>query len=350
MADPKSIESPDSARFSVRADNENANDKVQDSTQGDGRQNSRADGEETHGRKSGEPEGESSSEQLTHQDASENPQKQKQKDADKQKSRDGSKHRSPTDLKGMFLDQKEKMKTKAHPPGGFDDTPLPDAPLGFTVKFIFHKAINLPAADLHTASSDPFLTATLRAAVPKRHKEDPDLSHRTKTLRKKTNPEWNDEWIVANVPATGFSLKCRIYDEDYQDHNDRLGNVTIKVPRVSEDWGGYPMPGREFPVKKRVGSKRAYFLKGIAATISKNVSMTPSLFISIEVLGKSEPPHAHLYTIGPTVWIQHYSPMIGRLAGIKVHKDDNDDVPSIEVGEAEKKSKKYEYADLIIPS
>jgi hypothetical protein len=219
-------------------------------------------------------------------------------------------------VKDKFLDQKQKIMTKTHPTGGFDDTPLPDAPPGYTIRFIFHRATNLPVADLATRASDPFLFATLRAAVPKRHKEDPDLSHRTRTLRRCTDAQWDDEWIVANVPASGFSLKCRIYDEDTADHNDRLGNVTIKVPHLDETWKGFPPPGEEFRVKKRVGSKRAYLLKGVVSALSRDVDMTPSLFVSAEVLGKSDPPHAQMYTVGPSTWMRHFSPMIGRLTGI----------------------------------
>jgi hypothetical protein len=212
-------------------------------------------------------------------------------------------------------------KRDKKPSGGRDHTPLPDAPPGYTIKFIFHKANNLPPADLSSASADPFLTAHLRTSAPKRHKQDPDLTYRTPTLRKTTDPEWNAEWIVANVPASGFSLKCRLYDEDYPDHDDRFGNVTIKVPSVGEDWKGFPRPGQEFVVKKRVGSKRAYGIKALASVLSSNVHMTPSLWVSMEVLGRSEPPHAMLYTVGPSSWIQHFSPMIGRIVGTKVHKD-----------------------------
>ncbi|OLN93238.1 hypothetical protein CCHL11_07588 [Colletotrichum chlorophyti] len=234
-------------------------------------------------------------------------------------------HHHSSDIKGLYVEQKEKVKDITKPSGGFDDTPLPDAPPGYTVRFIFHRATNLPAADLSTRSSDPFIHATLRAAVPKRHKEDPDLTHRTKTLRRTTEPVWNDEWIVANIPADGFILKCRIYDEDWPDHDDRLGNVTVKVPHVGEDWPGYPAPGQEFIAKKRMGSKRAYFVKAITSHFDPRVDMSPRLWISMEVLGKSAPPHAQMYTVGPTSYFKHFSPMIGRLTGIKVNRDEEND-------------------------
>ncbi|KAI1465604.1 uncharacterized protein F4812DRAFT_104064 [Daldinia caldariorum] len=228
-------------------------------------------------------------------------------------------------LKHKFKEQKEKIKTKTTPPGGFDPTPIPDAPQGYTVKFTFHRAENLPAADLSTGSSDPFLTATLTTSLPKRHKEDPDLVYRTRTIRKTLEPQWEQDWIVANVPSSGFKLKCRLYDEDWPDHNDRLGNVTILVNRVSENWEGIGPEGQEFEVKKRSGSKRAYILKACASAFTKDVSLTPRLYISAVVSGKSDPPYGQMYTVGPTYYFKHFSPMIGRMTGIKVNKDEADD-------------------------
>ncbi|OTA97845.1 hypothetical protein M434DRAFT_18760 [Hypoxylon sp. CO27-5] len=211
------------------------------------------------------------------------------------------------------------------PPGGFDPTPIPDAPPGFTVKFIFHRAENLPAADISTGTSDPFLTATLTTSLPKRHKEDPDLVYRTRTIRKTLEPQWEQEWVVANVPRSGFKLKCRLYDEDWPDHNDRLGNVTIVVPRLDENWEGFEPPGKEFEVKKRSGSKRAYILKACTTAFTRDVSMTPRLYVSAVVLGKSDPPHGQMYTVGPTYYFRHFSPMIGRMTGIKVNRDEAED-------------------------
>jgi len=240
--------------------------------------------------------------------------------------------------------KKEKIKSKAAPPGGFDPTPLPDAPQGYTLKFTFHQAFNLPVADIGSHSADPFIHATLTAPIPKRHKEDPPLTYRTRTIRKSTEPKWDEEWIVANVPSAGFTLKCRLYDEDYANHDDRLGNVTIGVSHVDEKWEGFGPDGRVFEVKKRAGSKRYYLLRGITAAICRNGSMTPNLRVSIEVLGKSDPPYGQMYTVGPTTWVKHFSPMIGRLTGTKVNKNADDDAESSARQSEDRSTKKYEYA------
>jgi C2 domain len=124
---------------------------------------------------------------------------------------------------------------KKGPPGGFDATPIPHVAPGYTLKITFHKAENLPFADFGTFSSDPYIVATLKTGLTKRHKQDPELRIRIPTVRKNTNPEWNVEWVVANIPASGFFLKCRIYDEDPADYDDRLGNVHINVPGIGDN-------------------------------------------------------------------------------------------------------------------
>lgn len=217
--------------------------------------------------------------------------------------------------KDKVTEQKQKIKEKQEPAGGFDPTPIPLARDGFTVRFTFHRAENLPVSDLNSRSSDPYLTATLISALPKRHKEDPDLVLRTKTIHKQTNPQWDQSWTVAGIPASGFRLKCRLYDEDPSDHDDRLGNVTIHVNQIGLDWPGIREEG--FDIKKRMASKRAYILRGCVSMLNKEVHMSGTLFVSAEVLGESEPPHGRMYTIAETCWTKHYSPMIGRLAGTK---------------------------------
>jgi len=58
------------------------------------------------------------------------------------------------------------------------------------------------------------------------------------------------EWVVANVPASG---------EDPADHDDQLGNVHVYVVSISDSWKG--LKERKYDIKKRMGSKRAYFVR-----------------------------------------------------------------------------------------
>lgn len=230
--------------------------------------------------------------------------------------------------------KKEKIKDKNNPAGGYDDTPIPGARDGYIVKFTFHRAENLPVADFGARSSDPYIHATLTSrGLQKRHKEDPDLSLRTRTIHKSVAPQFDTEWIVAGIPSDGFRLKCRLYDEDPSDHDDRLGNVTVTVGQISENWEG--IKDERFDIKKRVGSKRAYSVKAIVACCSKEVGMDGKLYLSAEVLGKSDPPYGRMYTVGPLAWTKHQSPMIGRLVGIKSPGDDGDG------NEDEKKAQQY---------
>ena len=210
----------------------------------------------------------------------------------------------------------DKNKKDKQPAGGFDKTPIPNAPAGYTVKFTFHRANNLPAADINDMSSDPYVVAQLNTDLPTRHKEDPYVQLRTPTIRRNTNPVWNCEWIVANVPASGFELKARIYDEDPADHDDRLGNVHVYAENISENWEG--IREQAYKIKKRMGSKRAYLMRGCAAMFDRNVHMSGDLIISAQVLGRTETDNGgRVWTVGPCAWSRHLSPMIGRLAGTK---------------------------------
>ena len=226
----------------------------------------------------------------------------------------------------------QKIRDKNNPPGGYDDTPIPSAPDGYTVRFTFHRAENLPVSDFAARSSDPYIHATLTSDLPKRHKEDPEMVLRTPTIHKNVNPVWNTQWIVAGVPSSGFRLKCRLYDEDPSDHDDRLGNVTIYVDHLDGKWPGIREAG--YSIKKRMGSKRAYFVRGCAAMLSRSVHMNGNLYVSAEVMGESEKPHGRMYTLGVTSWYKHYSPMIGRLAGTKA--------PGTASGNEENMTQRYE--------
>ncbi|KAI0468711.1 hypothetical protein F4859DRAFT_490098 [Xylaria cf. heliscus] len=100
-----------------------------------------------------------------------------------------------------------------------------------------------------------------------------------------------------------------------------------------------------------MGSKRAYLLKAGTSALHSGISMTPRLYVSAVVLGKSDPPHGQIYTVGPTYYFQHFSPMIGRITGIKVNKDeaadthshDGNSIAEKDGKNGEKKAQKYDF-------
>lgn len=219
---------------------------------------------------------------------------------------------------------KDEEPKEKQPAGGFDQTPLAKLPPGYTIKITFHRATNLPMADVNSLSSDPYIIAQLYTDVPTRHKEDPPLQKRTMTIRKSVDPEWNEEWIVGNVPASGFKLKARIYDEDPATHDDRLGNAHIIVPQLSEQWRG--LDEEPYKIKKRSGSKRAYFVRIFATCIGTAKHMNGMLYMSVQMLGRTEDEHGggRVYTIGPNWYTRHYSPLLGRMVGTKDGNKDDD--------------------------
>ncbi|KAF2141706.1 uncharacterized protein K452DRAFT_271389 [Aplosporella prunicola CBS 121167] len=207
------------------------------------------------------------------------------------------------------------------PAGGYDSTPIPHAPPGYTIKVTFHRATNLPMADISSLSSDPFVLCQINTDLRPRHKEDPPLRFRTPTRRRTTEPEWNSEWIIANVPASGFKLKARVYDEDARDHDDRLGNVHILVDRLYEGWPG--VKEESYKLRKRAGSKRAYAAHAVFTCVNQSMHINGQLVVSIELLGKTQGEEGgRSYTIGPCWWTKHYSPLLGRLANRKDTGDD----------------------------
>ena len=268
---------------------------------------------------------------------SKNEKSQKQDSKKQDSKKDSKKDDSKKDDSKKDDSKKDDGGEEKQPPGGFDDTPIPRRKPGYTVKITFHRATNLPMADYTTFSSDPYVLAEITTGLPTRHEEDPPLQHRTKTIRRCTDPVWESEWIVGNIPATGFHLKCRVKDEDPSDHDDRLGNAHITVPRLSEGWSGIHDQG--FKIKKKSGSKRAYFVRIFATCIRVTKHLNGELFVSVELVGPTESSHGgRAYTIGPIWYTKHYSPMLGRLAG---QKDDQDG--GLEVSGPKKKNKASKY-------
>jgi hypothetical protein len=218
----------------------------------------------------------------------------------------------------------EKADNSNNPPGGYDSTPIPYQPGGYTVKITIHRATNLPMADINSLSSDPYVIAECKTDGPMRHKEDPPLQFRTPTIRRNTDPEWNSVWIVANAPAGGFKLKLRVYDEDPANKDDRLGNVHIHVPSL-EGWAG--LQQQKYHVEKKSGSKRAYVVRAVATCFRVAKHMHGDIFVSMEVLEKTpeDGQNGRMYTLGPQWWTRHYSPLLGRIAN--THDPTEEDNP-----------------------
>lgn len=215
-------------------------------------------------------------------------------------------------------------KDNTNPPGGYDSTPIPYQPGGYTVKITIHRATNLPMADINSLSSDPYVLAECKTDGPMRHKEDPPLQFRTPTIRRNTDPEWNAEWTVANAPAGGFKLKLRVYDEDPANKDDRLGNVHIHVPSL-QGWAG--MQQQKYHIEKKAGSKRAYVVRAVATCFRVAKHMHGDIYISMEVLEKTpeDGQNGRMYTLGPQWWTRHYSPLLGRIAN--THDPAEEDSP-----------------------
>ena len=233
------------------------------------------------------------------------------------------------------------------PPGGVDDTPIPPPPagtVGYTLKITMHQGTNLAMGDAHAFSSDPYILAQLNTDLPRRHREDPKLRFRTPTVRKSTDPEWNEEWIVANVPSSGFKLKLRVYDEDPADHDDLLGKVNVRVTSITDDWKGFKTQRHD--LKLRDSSKRALLVRAVASCLRTVQHFRGQLVISIENLGRTadDGQKGRLYTVGPCRWFRHYSPILGRIAGTK-EPNENDHTPSADItnAESQKKIERYNF-------
>jgi hypothetical protein len=230
---------------------------------------------------------------------------------------------------GDHLGNVNEHEDKPGPAGGYDSTPISHAPPGYDVRITFKRATALPIADLHTMNSDPYIAAEIKSDLPSRHKEDPTLKFRSHTVFNSTEPVWDAVWQLAHVPASGFRLKARIYDEDANDRDDRLGNAHIQVGPISENWKDIKDQG--YKIKKRSGSKRAYMLRAVAVAMHQKKEMSGELFVTIEVLGRSKGEEGgRMYTTGPNYWYKHFSLLLGRIANSRAPDEDTDSDESSE--------------------
>ena len=111
------------------------------------------------------------------------------------------------------------------------------------------------------------------------------------------NPVWECSWIVANIPETGFELVVKVKDEDPGDIDDRLGHVHVKVDRVSETEGGFKE--RDFQIDNKTGSVRANAVRFISSALTRK-ERHGHLFLSVEILGRTEGEGGRVYTAGPS--------------------------------------------------
>ena len=241
--------------------------------------------------------------------------------------------------------QGEKGTHKDGPEGGFDALRIPRAPPGVvdhTLKITFHRATHLVMGDAHAFSSDPYILAQLNTNLPQRHKEDPHLRFRSPTVRKSVDPEWNEDWIVANVPSSGFTLKVRVYDEDPADQDDLLGKCHVHVPSISDGWAG--LDDQAYQLSLRRSSKRAVLIRSLAVCFGTARHITGDLYVSIQNLGRTgdDEQNCKAYTVGPCRWFRHHSPLLGRIANVKEpSKDDSQDRPAS--GEKQKNIEQYNF-------
>jgi hypothetical protein len=143
-------------------------------------------------------------------------------------------------------------------------------------------------------------------------------------------------------------------DEDRMNHDDHLGDVKI----ILTDIGGSTWTDKSelpYEISKRHASKRANLTRAaftvihpVRRALAHHDNKTEDhhneeLYISIEVLEKMDQDIGKAYTIGPCRWIQHYSPLIGRLVGTKESSSDTDDEEygqSSEAGPGERGNRK----------
>lgn len=204
------------------------------------------------------------------------------------------------------------------PPGGRDKTPLrPSGEQTYTVKITFHSINNLPVSDMGKRSSDPYILAQINANVGRRNEHDPFLRFRSQTFHRDRDPEVNSTWTVAGVPASGMTLKIRVYDEDPDDYDDRLGKLAISTGQLNDKF----KLQNSYKLSKRGASTRAYTLRWCSTMVNRHKSSHAVINLSIEVIGPTKEEVGKIYTMS-TFWRVHYSPIIGRFAGTTTEDDD----------------------------
>lgn len=171
----------------------------------------------------------------------------------------------------------------------------------FTLHIKFKRATDLPIGDFLLLSSDPYCVATLRFPGQLYDGDEKfKLHRRTRTLRRELNPEWNEDWTIANVPITGFTLKLKVMDEDAKNHDDGLGVAKIVVTSMSEGKTEY---NQGLSIRK-AGDVGVTFVRAVAAGCKgkkfKNLGGKIEVDISVEKCAEDVPKDHRPYTVGPS--------------------------------------------------
>lgn len=187
------------------------------------------------------------------------------------------------------------------------------SPPVYSVHISFRRASRLLVGDILTLSSDPYVIATL--TFPDSEPEAAKLHHRTPTIRRTLEPEWDDHWSIANVPASGIQLNLKVMDEDPAKHDDCLGVAHIETGPLSADFEREEAPN----LKLRMGGDPWVLLtrlisSGCTKATWKAVAGHVDVFLKIERHPESyTPPLERPYTRGPNWHTQHFSPLIGMI-------------------------------------
>ncbi|OCB89891.1 hypothetical protein A7U60_g2920 [Sanghuangporus baumii] len=182
----------------------------------------------------------------------------------------------------------------------------------YNVLITIHRAANIPAADIHNLSADPYILATLNAPSRPQPPEEPRLRWRTPTVRATRDPVFNNRWLIGGAPQDGFILKLSVVDEDTKDRDDRLGGAVMAFTRdmMRE---GFEIKERELKVQKRQGSIVPYILTYMEGILpGHKVRKHNRIVISAKVIGRTnDQDDFRVHTIGPNTYSLHFSPMIG---------------------------------------
>ena len=185
----------------------------------------------------------------------------------------------------------------------------------YTCEIVFHRATNVPVADLNDLSSDPYIHATLTPLHNVTGSSGPPgvqpLSFRSQTVRKTLNPTFtNARWLVSGIPASGFLLTLWLMDEDPGNYDDKLGRAVIPFPgnegpALKE---GFDTGEREYKIHKRHGGLRTRVSTYTAKMITRGrVRHQVRVYVSVRVLGPAprlEGDDAdRIYTLGPRAYI-----------------------------------------------